>query len=541
MSERKPGVPRPAYDPVGPRNAAAFADARDSGGTVHETTDLHRLLVQTVRDYAIFALDATGHVLTWNPGAERFKGYTADEIVGQHFSVFYPQEAIAEGKPERELHEAVRDGSTEDEGWRIRKDGTRFWASVVITALRDERGALIGFAKVTRDLTERRDAEQALRESEERMRLLIQSVKDYAIFMLDAEGRVATWNDGARHIKGYSKEEIVGKHFSVFYPPETVATGFPQLELEVAAREGRFEDEGWRVRKDGSLFWANVVITALRDTTGTLVGYAKVTRDLTERRQAQEREVADARRVAEMEAANRTKAEFLTAVSHELRTPLNAIGGYAELLALELPGQLNEKQRQYITRIRSGQQLLLSLVNDLLNYARVEAGHLDYDLGPVQMEQLIDELVAMIQPQADAKRIALETSECNGDMLAWADAPRVQQILLNLLTNGIKFTPEGGRIRVSCVDTQELIEISVADTGPGIPAEDQKSIFEPFVQLGRSLTTSHDGVGLGLAISRELARAMVGDLTVASEQGAGATFTLTLPRRAPEPIEEVTA
>ena len=430
VSERKSGAVHPAFDPVGPRNAAAFAGARDSSGTVHETTDLHRLLVQTVRDYAIFALDASGHVLTWNPGAQRFKGYTAEEIVGQHFSVFYPPEAIAAGTPERELRDAARDGSAEDEGWRLRKDGTRFWASVVITALRNERDELIGFAKVTRDLTERRKAEEALRESEERFRLLIQSVKDYAIFMLDPEGRVATWNDGARQIKGYSKEEIIGRHFSVFYPAETVATGFPSMELEVASREGRFEDEGWRVRKDGSLFWANVVITALRDTTGRLVGYAKVTRDLTERREAQEREVADARRVAEMEAANRTKAEFLTAVSHELRTPLNAIGGYAELLALELPGGLNEKQQKYITRIRSGQQLLLSLVNDLLNYARVEAGHLDYDLGPVQVEELIDELVGMIQPQAEAKRITLETSGCTGDMLAWADAPRVQQILL---------------------------------------------------------------------------------------------------------------
>lgn len=513
----------------GPRDDDAYTRAQQSGGTAHQTPDLYRALVQTVRDYAIFALDRTGHVLTWNAGAERLKQYTPEEIIGRHFSVFYPKAVAASGKPERVLREAAEFGSVIDEGWRVRRDGTQFWANVVVTAIRDADGELIGFAKVTRDLTERRRAEQALRESEERFRLLVQGVKDYAIFMLDPEGRVATWNEGAQRIKGYTAEEIIGRHFSTFYQEEAVASQFPQYELEVATREGRFEDEGWRVRKDGSLFWANVVITALRDSTGELVGFAKVTRDLTERQKAQQRALADARRVAETEAANRTKTEFLTAVSHELRTPLNAIGGYTDLLSMEIPGTLNETQQQYVQRVRSAQQLLLSLVNDLLNYTRVEGGRLEYDIGPVQIAPMLTEIGAMVEPQARTRNIVLEIGETDDQAVAWADAARVQQILLNLLSNAVKFTPAGGTVTMACSTTPEHVRISVTDTGPGIPEESQQSIFEPFVQLGRTLTTSHEGVGLGLAISRDLARAINGDLTVASEGDHGSTFTLTLP------------
>jgi PAS domain S-box-containing protein len=273
---------------------------------------LYRLLVESVQDYAIFALDRAGHVLTWSAGAARLKGYARTEIIGRHFSVFYPPEDVAAGKPERELAEAAHTGRLEDEGWRVRKDGTRFWANVVITALYDELGALIGFAKVTRDLTEQHRETEALRESEARFRLLVETVRDYAIFMLDPTGHVATWNAGAERIKGYRADEIIGRHFSVFYPEERVAEGFPTYELEVAAREGRFEDEGWRIRKDGSRFWANVVITALRNASGELVGFAKVTRDLTERRAAEEQ----ARRLAAEQGA-RAEAERR---SDELRT-----------------------------------------------------------------------------------------------------------------------------------------------------------------------------------------------------------------------------
>ena len=236
-----------------------------------ETEDRFRLLVESVKDYAIFILDTGGHVATWNLGAERIKGYKAEEIIGQHFSVFYPPEDVAAGKTQRELEIATREGRFEEEGWRVRKDGSRMWASVTITALRNSEGTLVGFAKVTRDLTERRRAEEEAR----RFRLLVESVKDYAIFILDTGGHVATWNLGAERIKGYKAEEIIGEHFSTFYPPEDVAAGKTRQELEIATREGRFEEEGWRVRKDGSRMWASVTITALRNPDGTLFGFGR--------------------------------------------------------------------------------------------------------------------------------------------------------------------------------------------------------------------------------------------------------------------------
>src|SRR5579864_223919 len=279
---------------------------RDEGVDAHVPLDsdtaLYQRLVESVQDYAIFALDTEGYIRSWNAGAQRFKGYTAREAIGKHFSIFYPRELVAEGFPEFELRTAANTGRFEDEGWRLRKDGSRFWANVVITALRDANGQLLGFAKVTRDLTQRRNAEEALRLSEQNFRLLIEGVRDYAIYMLDPTGRVATWNAGAERIKGYVASEIIGQSFAKFYPPEAIASGKPEHHLEIAASTGKFEEEGWRVRNDGTRFWANVVITSLRNEEGQLIGFTKVTRDLTERRALQDRALEEARRVAAEEA-----------------------------------------------------------------------------------------------------------------------------------------------------------------------------------------------------------------------------------------------
>lgn len=277
-----------------------------------------RLIVQGTTDYAIFMLDPLGRIVTWNAGAERIKQYKAEEIIGQHFSRFYPQDVIDRGWPEYELQVATSEGRFEDEGWRLRKDGSRFWANVVITALRDEWGQLVGFSKVTRDLTERKAAEESLRRSEERFRHMVEGVKDYAIFMLDPSGHVASWNQGAERIKGYAADEIIGRHFSTFYPQEALDRGWPEHELKVAVAEGRFEDEGWRVRKDGSPFWANVVITAIKDDENRLLGFTKVTRDLTARREAEE----NARRLAEETAAR----EVAYGERERLRITLTSIG-----------------------------------------------------------------------------------------------------------------------------------------------------------------------------------------------------------------------
>jgi PAS domain S-box-containing protein len=246
------------------------------------------LTVAAVTDYAIFMLDPQGTITSWNLGAERAKGYRADEAIGRDFSMFYTPEDQAAGKPLHLLRRARDEGRAEDEGWRVRKDGSRFWADVVISRVNDGNGKLVGFTKVTRDLTDRRRAEEQLRQAEERLRLMIESVQDYAIFMLDREGRVATWNRGAQNIKGYTAQEIVGQHFSRFYPPEEISAGKPERELEVASSKGRFEEEGWRIRKDGSRFWANVVLSATRNRDGVLIGFTKITRDLSERKRAAE-------------------------------------------------------------------------------------------------------------------------------------------------------------------------------------------------------------------------------------------------------------
>jgi len=518
-----------ASNVVARRDAAAFVEGHLATSSEGQGPGLYGLLVESVQDYAIFALDTTGHILSWNQGARRLKGYTADEIIGRHFSIFYPPEDVARGKTSWELEVAAREGRFEDEGWRIRKDGTRFWANVIITALFDKSGTLVGYGKVTRDLTERRQAEEELRDSEERNRLIIQSVKDYAIFMLDPTGHVATWNEGARRIKGYEAHEIIGRHFSTFYPQDDIDRGKPPWELEVATREGRFEDEGWRIRKDGTRFWANVVITALFDPQGKLIGFTKVTRDLTERKEAEERAIRDASRLAAVEAASRTKSEFLATMSHELRTPLNAIGGYAELIDMGVAGAVTDEQRSYLARIRGSQQHLLAIINDLLNYSRTEAGQVQYDIERVSLHDVVDRAIPMMLPQSTSKSIAVTHGPCNEDACAWADQQKLEQIALNLLSNAVKFTPDGGKVIVSCEKKDAEATITVSDTGPGVPPDKFEDIFEPFVQLGRSLTSRHEGTGLGLAISRDLARAMRGDLYVQNGPEGGAVFTLVLP------------
>ena len=359
--------------------------------------------------------------------------------------------------------------------------------------------------------------------------MMVDSVRDYAIFMLDPAGYIASWNQGAERIKGYTADEIIGRHFSVFYTDEANAIGHPQHELEIAGEVGRFEEEGWRIRKDGSMFWANVTITAVHDEEGTLIGFAKVTRDLTERREADQRRLADARRIAEAESANAAKAEFLTAMSHELRTPLNAIGGYTELLSLGLGGPVTAEQSDYLERIRLSQQHLMGIITDLLNFSRIEAGHLTYDIAPVPLISVIHAVVPLVMPQAEAKGISLKAEPTNSECVAQADRAKVDQIVLNLLSNAIKFT-NTGRITIKCAAQDKSVTIEVIDTGVGIPADKLEAIFEPFVQLGRSLSSAHEGTGLGLAISRDLARAMDGDLSVTSKVGEGSTFSLRLPR-----------
>jgi PAS domain S-box-containing protein len=361
-------------------------------------------------------------------------------------------------------------------------------------------------------------------------KLLVESVRDYAIFALDPKGYIVTWNIGAQRFKGWQAHEIIGKHFSTFYPAEDIAAGKPDWELEVAERDGRIEDEGWRLRKDGTRIWANVTITALRDPNGRLVGFAKVTRDLTEKKQAEERELADMARIAEAEASNRAKSEFLAAMSHELRTPLNAIGGYADLLKMGVRGEMNAQQREDLERIIVSQRHLLGIINDLLNFSRIEAGKLTYDVSPVDLTEVIEDVIRMIEPLAHAKKIEVRRTECLPGTVALGDKPKNEQILINLASNAVNYTQVGGWVSIGCGADDDRVWAAVSDNGVGIAGDKLDAIFEPFVQVGRTLSTGHHGTGLGLAISRDLARAMNGELSVTSTAGDGSVFTLSLPR-----------
>ena len=515
------------------------ASRPNSAENLRQSEERFRLLVDSVRDYAIFMLDPQGHVLTWNTGAERFKGYRADEIIGSHFSRFYTPEALARGLPDEELKAARTVGSFEDEGWRVRKDGTLFWANVVITSMRDETGELIGYAKVTCDLTQRRHHEEALRQSEERFRLLVEGVSDYAIFMLDVNGRVATWNVGAQRIKGYSADEIVGQHFSVFYPQEAVDSGWPEHELQVATESGRFVDTGWRVRKDGTQFWANVTITAMRDAVGRLLGFAKLTRDMTQSQRVvaiemehqQREEILDSERSARMAAqrATRVKDEFLATLSHELRTPLSAILGWTQIL---LKGHATNAadQRRAVEVIDRNARAQVQLIDDLLDLSRIMSGKLRLDLQQVSMLDIVQAAVDSAAPAAATKDIRLRSLLDPSRMMVNGDAGRLQQVVWNLLTNAIKFTPKGGQVQVLLQRVNSHIELSVADTGVGIPPSFIDQVFDRFSQRDSSSTRQHGGLGLGLAICKQLVELHGGMIRAASPgDGEGSTFFVELP------------
>ena len=491
--------------------------------------EIFRLLVGSVSDYAIFMLDTDGRVMTWNDGAERIKGYKAEEIIGKHFSEFYRQEAKDRKHAEFELDTAKREGRYEEQGWRVRKDGSEFWANVTITAVYD-KNVLIGFAKVTRDLSERREAEQR----EKVFRLLVSGVKDYAIFMLNPEGNVLTWNEGAERIKGYKADEIIGKHFSIFYTKEAQKRGHPDHELELARANGRYEEEGWRLRKDGSLIWANVVITAIFDGE-RLVGFAKVTRDLTQRLLAdQEREMnakmLDDKNV-ELTKALEVKSRFLSTISHEVRTPMSAIIGMTEMLTTE---NLGAENNSIVQSVFDASKRLLQLLNNLLESARMEAGELIVENRNFPVRSALGDVRQLINREAKAKDLRV-TGYCDARVpeMVIGDEIKVRQVLLNLAHNAVKFT-EQGEVSISAEVTHKVglainIMFTVKDTGIGIKPESKDKLFQPFSQAEDPTKKVHGGSGLGLSISKRLVELMGGTLNFESEYGIGSRFWFEIP------------
>ncbi|HEY8519448.1 MAG TPA: PAS domain S-box protein [Gammaproteobacteria bacterium] len=478
--------------------------------------DYHRL-VSSVQDYAIFMIDPAGRVASWNAGAEAMSGYTEMEILGAPFSCLYPSERIAAGSPDRELARAAEDGRYEEEGWHVRKDGSRYWASVVLTALRDEAGGPAGFTVIARDVSARQAAAEALRESEERFRALVEGISDYAIFMLGRNGFVSSWNTGAERIQGYTSDEIIGKHFSRFYTAEDVAANKPWQELALAKENGRAASEGWRVRRDGSLFWASSVITALHDSNGQLYGFASVTQDLTQRRHAE----------ALADTAERMH-EFLAMLAHELRNPLAPIRNAVALMGKKgLPDPTLESMRQTIDR-QSAQ--LTRIVDDLLDINRIARGRFAVQLEPTDLKDVLARAVEASQPLIDAQGHRLQLNIPAGPLPLHGDALRLTQAFVNILNNAAKYTATGGDITLRAGVRGADVEVRVRDTGRGIPRDDLEKVFDLFTQIDPDTHRAEGGLGVGLALVRRVVELHGGAVQARSEgPGRGSEFIVRLP------------
>jgi PAS domain S-box-containing protein len=487
----------------------------------------YRVLVESLTDYAVFMIDLSGTMASWNPGVKLVLGYDAEEFVGLPFSTIFTPEDIAMERPAQELERALATGRSDDKRVHVRKDGSRFPADGVVTAIRDDAGIVRAFSKVMHDVTVQHRASEALRESEERYRLLVENIRDYAIFLLDPGGHVASWTPEAERIKGYRADEIIGQHFRVFFTPDDQRRGMPDQELHGAVATGRFEGEGWRVRKDGSRFWGDEIVAPILHESGELRGFAKIVRDLTERqRAALEREQL----YAQAQQANRLKDEFLGTVSHELRTPLNAILGWAHLLELKGLDLDESRQRRAVRTIARNAEIQVQLVDDLLDVSRIISGKMRLQIRATNLSEVLFAAVDAVRPAATAKNVELRLSVDPSSPTIAADADRLQQIVWNLLSNAIKFTPPGGLVYLWAHQSDGATEIVVRDNGPGMAPEVVPFVFERFRQADSSTTRRQGGVGLGLAIVRHLVELHGGSVDAASEgPGKGSTFTVRLP------------
>jgi PAS domain S-box-containing protein len=484
-----------------------------------------RVLVEGVVDYAIYMLDPTGIVMNWNAGAKRIKGYEAEEVVGRHFGMFYLPEDREAGMPALSLNTAREKGKFEAEGWRLRKDGTKFLASVVIDALY-ENGQLIGFAKVTRDITERDSVANALKESERHFRLLVSGVTDYALYMLDPNGIVTNWNAGGQRIKGYLPEEIIGQHFSRFYSDADQAAGRPTRALQLALDNGRYEEEGWRVRKDGTFFWASVVIDPIRDDDNKLLGFAKITRDISERREAQLNLEKIQRQLAESQKLD-ALGQLTGGVAHDFNNLLMVISGHIHALK-KIAGD-DAKGLRAIQAIETATQRGAALTRQLLTFARRQSVNpqtidLTASIGSVQ-EVLDTGLGGSVQ---------LDTNVPDDIWPVTVDPAEFETALVNLVINARDAMPSGGSVTIRASNIHiddgsrkgDYVAIEVQDTGVGIPTDIVAKVFDPF------FTTKPIGKGTGLGLSQVhgFAYQAGGTVSVVSELGKGTKFSIYLPR-----------
>ncbi len=499
-----------------------------------------RLLVDAITDYAIYMLNPEGIVTSWNTGAQRFKGYKPPEILGEHFSRFYLEEDRAAGLPARALATAAEHGRFEGEGWRQRKDGSRFWAHVIIDPIRRPSGQLIGYAKITRDLTERRAAENAIRQSEEQFRRLVQGVSDYAIYMLDPTGNVSSWNFGAERIKGYRPQEIIGTHFSTFYTAEDREAGLPETALGIARAEGRFEREGWRVRKDGTRFWASVVIDAIRDEEGHVLGFAKITRDITEKMETQ-RALEQAREELFQSQKMEAIGQLTGGIAHDFNNLLMAVLGSLEILKKRMPQDLS--LTSLVDNAMQGAQRGAALTQRMLAFSRRQELHME----PIDVSGLVRGMMDMLSRSLGPLTV-IETSFPVRLPTILTDPNQLEMAILNLVVNARDAMPSGGRIVLRASEESlpsgkiplppgRYVRIAVIDEGEGMDAKTLEQAITPF------FTTKGvgKGTGLGLSMVQGLASQSGGRLMMKSSLGEGTTVELWFPVASVEQTTEAAA
>jgi PAS domain S-box-containing protein len=489
---------------------------------------MYRLLVENVTDYAIFVMDVEGRVATWTEGAERQTGYTESEIVGQHFTVFYPHEDAESGAPGRDLHTAKTEGRCEGTSWRVRKDGSRIWVSVVITAIRDDQGTVIGFGKITRDLTERREVARRYEESRQRYRSLFENNPN-AVCSFDLDGALRTANPAAELLAGYPEDDLIALSFWPLVSAED-REAVRTLFEEAADGEPR-NGEAALVHRSGRRVRVKITFVPIL-VEGEIIGAYCIAEDITERKRAEaEREALLLReRMArnEAEAASRAKTDFLAVVSHELKTPLNIITGFADLLCDGESGPLSEMQMRNMERIQASSRHLLRLIEEVLDYTRLESGPEGPRLQPVELGGALRHAVAEVQPLARERGFGVTVDEGTSGCVALADPARVHRLLQTLLSNAVKFT-ERGEVRTGARRDGSMLAVYVSDTGPGIAEEHMDQIWEPFWQAEQTTVRRVGGTGLGLSVARRLIELMGGDIEVHSTPGQGTTFTFHLP------------